>query len=121
LCSLGAQIHERRKALKVSAVATAEAAGVSRMTLNRIEHGEASVTLGSYLNVISVLGLNLDLSDINSKNLALHSPDLKLPKKIKLADYPQLKRLAWQLKDTKEMTPKEVLIWWRNSDCFVSR
>lgn len=109
LRDLGEQIHGRRKTLKVSAVAVAEVAGISRMTLNRIEHGEASVTLGAYLNVISVLGLNLVLGDYNSKNGEGAQPDVKLPKKIRLADYRQLKRLAWQIKDTQEMTPREVL------------
>lgn len=55
LCQLGLQIRSRRKNLKVSAVSTAEAAGISRMTLNRIERGEASVTIGAYLSVLSVL------------------------------------------------------------------
>jgi transcriptional regulator with XRE-family HTH domain len=36
------------KALKVSATTAAEAAGMSRMTLHRIERGEPSVTMGAY-------------------------------------------------------------------------
>jgi len=104
LLQLGQRIRTRRKLLRISAVATAEAAGVSRMTLNRIESGSASVTMGAYLNVISVLGLELDLRD----------PRLKLkvfnvPEKIRLADYPQLKKLAWQLKDSTKVTAEEAL------------
>lgn len=63
---LGERIRERRKMLKVSAIATAEAAGVSRMTLYRVERGGASVTIGAYLNVVSVLGLELELADRSS-------------------------------------------------------
>jgi hypothetical protein len=47
LRQLGQEIRERRKQLKLSAVATSEAAFISRMTLNRIEKGEPSVTLGA--------------------------------------------------------------------------
>lgn len=106
LRQLGQQVRTRRKLLKVSTVATAEAAGISRMTLNRIEHGEASVTLGAYLNVISVLGLELKFIDPRTNKKC---SQLKLPKKIRLADYPQLKKLAWQIKDTTEVTAEEAL------------
>jgi transcriptional regulator with XRE-family HTH domain len=106
---LGLQIRLRRKVLKVSAVAAAEAAGISRMTLHRIERGEASVTIGAYLGVISVLGLAVELADANLKRGARHHNDLKIPDKIRPADFPQLKRLAWQLDDTTELTPQEAL------------
>lgn len=105
---LGGQIRARRKNLKVSAVATAEAAGISRVTLNRIERGEASVTLGAYLNVVSVLGLTLELSDANLSRASRQSA-FELPEKIRLSDYPQLKRLAWQLKGATEISPQEAL------------
>ena len=55
LCQLGFQIRSRRKNLKISAVSTAEAARITRMTLNHLERGEASVTIGAYLSVLSVL------------------------------------------------------------------
>lgn len=106
LRQLGEQIRSRRKLLKISAIATSEAAGISRMTLNRIERGEASVTLGAYLNVISTLGLKLHLED---PKVRAHVSRPKLPEKIRLADYPQLKRLAWQLKGTTEVTAEEAL------------
>lgn len=105
LRQLGQQLRLRRKLLKLSAVATAEAAGISRMTLSRIEGGEASVTLGAYLNVISVLGLEIGLRD---PKVAAPMTDI-VPKKIRLADYPQLKKLAWQLGDTVEVSAEEAL------------
>ncbi len=106
---LGQQIHTRRKGLKISAVTTAEAAGISRMTLNRIEHGEASVTMGAYLNVISVLGLELELLDSTLHKKLKPVPAAKLTNKISISDYPQLKRLAWQLKSQKELSLQEAL------------
>ena len=40
LQALGEQVRARRKALRLSATVTAEAAGLSRVTLHRIEKGE---------------------------------------------------------------------------------
>ena len=53
LTALGQKIRSQRKALRITATATAEAAGMSRVTLHRIEQGEASVTIGAYLNAIA--------------------------------------------------------------------
>jgi transcriptional regulator with XRE-family HTH domain len=120
LRELGRAILAQRKLLKISSIATAEAAGISRMTLNRIEKGEASVTLGAYLNVISVLGLSIVLVDQSTPSKMNREKMVELPKKIRLADYPQLKKIAWQLNDTKELSPKEALALyernWRHID-----
>ena len=112
LRSLGQRLRTRRKDLGVSAAASAEAAGMSRVTLYRIEKGEASVTMGAYLSVVSTLGLDLELSEKHnerSRASRSRSSGLKLSPRVKLADYAQLKKLAWQLKDTKEISPKEAL------------
>lgn len=47
LQALGAQIRSQRKALRLSATVTAEAAGVSRVTLHRIEY---TISSGHALN-----------------------------------------------------------------------
>lgn len=106
LQKLGRQIRAHRKAYKVSTVGAAEAAGISRTTLSRIEKGEPSVTMGAYLNVILSLGLELKIVDAIS---ATKKQTLSKDSKIKISDYPQLKKLAWQLKDTKTLSPKETL------------
>ncbi len=64
LSALGKQIRAHRKALRITATSTAEAAGISRVTLHRIENGEPSVTMGAYLNALAALGL--DFGIINS-------------------------------------------------------
>ena len=58
---LGDEIKTVRKRWQISVSATAEAAGVSRVTLYRIERGEPSVTVGAYANVLAALGLELDI------------------------------------------------------------
>lgn len=82
---------------------------MSRITLHRIERGEASVAMGAYLSVIFALGLTVQLVDPQSQKRKRDLLDQEPPKKIRLADYKQLKRLAWHLKDTKEISPKEAL------------
>ncbi len=109
LRALGQRLRDRRKQLGISAIVTAEAAGMSRVTLHRIERGEESVAMGAYLSVISALGLEVDLVDPRSRKRKSPSLVRKLPSKIRLADYRQLKKLAWQLKGTKELSPKDAL------------
>ncbi len=117
LTAIGLQIRAQRKALKISATVAAEACGISRVTLYRIEHGEASVTIGAYLNTLAALGLNLQIvatTDVAAEPLA--HPSLWLPARVRLADYPQLKQLAWQVQGADELTPAEALsIYERNA------
>jgi hypothetical protein len=85
------------------------------MTLYRLERGEASVTMGAYVAAVHALGIELELIDADARARRSKRTDAKPPAKIRLADYPQLKRLAWQLKDTKEISPSEALeIYERN-------
>lgn len=114
---LGRKIRLRRKALGISATVTAEAAGMSRVTLYRIENGEPSVTIGAYFNVLAALGLDFDLKLPLSQEHHDADPCLInwIPVRINLADYPMLKQLAWQVHGTDELTPKEALsIYERN-------
>lgn len=114
LAALGERIRAHRKQLKVNATTTAEAAGLSRPTLYRIEHGEPSVTMGAYLAVIAALGLELQLTDPQEHKTGA-DVGAKLPPTIRLTDYPELKRLAWQTHAVDEITPQEALnIYERN-------
>lgn len=102
LRALGAHIRQHRKRLGVSATATAEAAGMSRVTLHRIERGEPSVAMGAYLHAMAAIGLGLQALD----TLAPPPAPAELPERIRLADHPQLRRLAWQLDAGSELTPQ---------------
>lgn len=127
LITVGQQLRARRKALKVSAITAAESAGMSRVTLHRIEKGEPSVTMGAYMNVMTALGLNFglhtkpatpqahpDSADYQPAERALHKG--WVPARISLADYPQLKQLAWHVQGLEALTPAEALsIYERNS------
>jgi DNA-binding XRE family transcriptional regulator len=110
LKALGAQLRAQRKALKVNATVAAEAAGISRVTLHRIEKGEPSVTMGAWANVAAALGMqfNLELRQQQASQNYSHSHgEGWWPVRIALADYPQLKALAWQVQGTDQLTPVE--------------
>ena len=114
---LGARIRDHRKRHGITATTTAEAAGMSRVTLQRIERGEPSVTMGAYLNALAALGLEIELVDTTASREA--NEPTPLPAHIPLADYPELKRLAWQTAAA-EVTPAEALELyernWRHAD-----
>lgn len=115
---LGQQIRTQRKALRVSATAAAESAGMSRVTLHRIENGEPSVTMGAYINAINVLGMELAVLDPSKQPEAVSTGNERqgwIPARVRLSDYPQLKQLAWQVHGTDELSPIEALnIYERN-------
>ncbi|MBU0750554.1 MAG: helix-turn-helix domain-containing protein [Gammaproteobacteria bacterium] len=117
LVELGRTIRAHRKSLRVSAVAAAESAGMSRVTLHRIERGEPSVTMGAYLNVITTLGMKLSVngrSDSTSSGEIQDKPGW-IPARINLDNYPQLKQLAWQVQGSNQLKPAEALgIYERN-------
>jgi transcriptional regulator with XRE-family HTH domain len=105
LANLGERIRAARKRQRVSSVAAAEAAGISRVTLHRIERGEPTVAMGAWMAAAGALGLALDLLDAN----AAAAQPRKLPKKVRLRDFPQLRKLAWQLHGVDELTPQQAL------------
>jgi transcriptional regulator with XRE-family HTH domain len=122
LLALGQQIRAHRKGLRISATTLAEAAGMSRVTLHRIEKGEPAVTMGAYANAMAALGLNFGLvvpaSEAGLSQQA--SREGWIPARVRLADYPQLKQLAWQVQGADTVSPLEA--WdiyernWRHVD-----
>jgi transcriptional regulator with XRE-family HTH domain len=109
LAAIGQQIRAHRKAMRVSATVAAEAAGMSRVTLHRIERGEPSVAMGAYLSAMSAMGLDVKLFDPAVRTERKEDAVRQLPAAIRLADYPQLRRLAWQLKGVKQLDPVQAL------------
>jgi DNA-binding XRE family transcriptional regulator len=105
LADIGQLIRQHRKSFKITANAAAETAGISRVTLHRIEKGEPTVSMGAYLNVISALDLSLHLSaKTDIENTANADSVGKLPVRLSLSDYPQLKELAWHVQGVDELS-----------------
>jgi transcriptional regulator with XRE-family HTH domain len=64
LTALGERLRLARMRRKFSAELVATRAGISRMTLYRIESGDQAVALGSYARVLAVLQLDPDLEKL---------------------------------------------------------
>jgi transcriptional regulator with XRE-family HTH domain len=101
--TLGQRIRAQREKQKVSATDAAEAAGMSRVTLHRVERGEPSVTMGAYLSAMSAVGLSLQVGEPEAAFASA------VPAVVRLDDYPALKQLAWQLPGVTELSPAQAL------------
>ena len=72
LISIGSQIAERRKALKLSQAALALKAGVSRATLDALENGRArELGFSKVTKLLAALGLELTLQTASSQRPTL--------------------------------------------------
>jgi transcriptional regulator with XRE-family HTH domain len=67
--ALGQRLREARLRRRFTVTQVAERASVSRPTLNKVEQGDPAVTMGTYLRVLAVLGLENDLDQV-----AAHDP-----------------------------------------------
>ena len=116
LTAIGEAVRRRRKDLKISAVTAAEAAGISRVTLHRLEKGEPSVTIGAYMAAFAALGLQAQVTSTEAMPApATLARSGWIPARVRIADYPKLKELAWQIHGTTELMPREALgIYERN-------
>ena len=84
LLQLGERLRLARLRRRLSAKQVAERAGMSPMTLRSLEHGGSGVTIGAYLAVMQVLGVEKDVdllakADPQGRELQ----DAKLPKRTK--------------------------------------
>src|SRR5665213_79369 len=87
LRKLGADIHDARRRRRLTMSVIADRAFTSRATLQRIEEGDSSVSIGIYASVLQALGMLDALSQIadirnDSVGQALASADL--PKRVHL-------------------------------------
>lgn len=62
LRQLGQRLARARQGRKLSALALAAELGISRNTLKAAECGDPSVTMGTYLRILSALGMAGDLA-----------------------------------------------------------
>jgi len=98
----GLRLRAVRMQLKLSARQTSEAAGISRITLHRIERGNPSVTVGAYAAVASVLEAERAAHD--SEGTPMDRGGV-----VAVSRFPQLRSLAWNLAEGAELTADEAL------------
>lgn len=63
---MGENIKLARKRRKLTSIQVAERASIDRGTLREIEHGNPSVSMGAYFNVLRVLNLQDDFLKLAS-------------------------------------------------------
>ncbi len=106
LAQLGERLRLRRKAMSVNATTAAQAAGMSRVTLHRIERGEASVSMGAWASLAQALGWRIQAGAADEPQN--HTSDkLLIPTQIELAQYPQLAAIAWHLPGLQSLSPAQ--------------
>lgn len=104
LRQFGARLRLARQRRRLSAKQVAERAGMSPMTLRSLERGGSGVTMGAYLSVMQVLGIESDLGQLGKADpQGRELQDARLPAAskraanltpTKLASPPQPKRPA---------------------------
>lgn len=81
---LGENIKLARKRRNYTQTLISERTGLSRLTIRKIENGDAKVSLGHYVSVLSVLALVDDLAKVASDDeLGRKLQDIKLMSKQK--------------------------------------
>lgn len=80
LSALGERLRLARLRRKLGSVVVAQRAGISRATLYKVEAGHPGATLGSYVRVLAVLGLENDLQTLAADDkVGRKLQDLALP------------------------------------------
>lgn len=74
LLQLGDRLKRLRKAQGLGTVETAARAGITRNTLRSVEAGDPGPSMGTYLRVMSVLGVSGELALLAGDTLAAPSP-----------------------------------------------
>ncbi len=64
LSHLGERLKLARLRRKLSNTVVAQRAGVSRSSLYKVEAGDAGATMGTYLRVMTALGLEADIQNL---------------------------------------------------------
>ncbi|MBS0446165.1 MAG: helix-turn-helix domain-containing protein [Proteobacteria bacterium] len=64
LSKLGERLRLARKRRKLSNAVVAQRAGISRTTVYKVEAGDPGATLGAYVRVLAVLGLESSLNQL---------------------------------------------------------
>ena len=93
LRKLGADIRDARRRRRLSMAVVAERAFTSRSTLQRIEAGDANVSIGIYAAALQALGL-LDglagIADISHDSIGQALASAGLPKRVRIKRTPAL-------------------------------
>ena len=88
LRKLGQDVRDARRRRRIPVAILAERASISRMTLNRIEKGDAGVSVGNFATTLFALGLIdrlADLADAMHDRVGRELEEEHLPERIRLS------------------------------------
>jgi hypothetical protein len=86
LRKLGHDLRDARRRRRIPLTIAAQRASISRMTLIKIEKGDAGVALGLYATVLFVMGMVdrlADLADPKNDSVGLQLEEENLPQRIR--------------------------------------
>jgi len=87
LRKLGRDMRDARRRRRIPVAVLAERAGISRMTLNKLEKGDGGVSGGTDATVLFTLGMIdrlADLADARHDEVGLALEEERLPQRIRL-------------------------------------
>jgi len=86
LAELGQRLRQARLRRRYTASLVAERADISRQTLTKVERGDPSVTLGTYVRVLVAVGLEGDLARVAADDPVgrrLQDAELGVPRRVR--------------------------------------
>ena len=106
LKELGQRLRDARLRRRFSATVVAERAAVARPTLGKVEAGDPAVTMGTYLRVMAVLGIERDIALVAAEDtVGRQLQDAGLPQRRRAPKRPAANPKA----DDGEALPKSVV------------
>ncbi|GAB3051508.1 hypothetical protein GCM10027214_12710 [Stenotrophomonas tumulicola] len=91
--TLGPLLRRARREACLTQAELAVRAGLNRQKLVELEQGKPGVAIATYAVALAALGLEMTVQ----------------PKRVRLVDYPQLKRLAWNRPGDDEVSEQDAL------------
>lgn len=91
IAELGQRLREARLRRRFTATLVAERADISRQTLTKVERGDPAVTLGTYVRVLVVVGLEKDLALVAKDDVVgrrLQDAQLEAPRRARARSNP---------------------------------
>lgn len=86
LRKLGSDIRDARLRRRIPMDVMAERAFVNRKTVAKAEHGDPTVSMGTYATLLFVLGMTerlADLADVRNDRVGLSLEEERLPKRVR--------------------------------------
>jgi len=88
LRKLGQDINDARRRRRIPVAILAQRASISRTTLNKVENGDPTVSIGIYATILFILGISdklANLADLKYDNIGLELEAQALPKRIRFS------------------------------------